>query len=150
MENSQNQDQTEVQELEPVEGIDERVLNTPAEDQKVTIPQIDEGQQINTFMQFNKTPQVQPGQGIVLDLAGEKAEIKEEDIQGETDTKLLRKMTGQELSGDEAANPGAFIIIIFVAILLFGFLVLNMKRSEEIGKLQQEIEKLKKFSISSK
>lgn len=139
----QTQNQEEFQDLEKVEGIDERVLNTPAEEQKTTIPNIDEGQQIDTFMQFNKTPQVQTDEGIVLDLAGEEAEIEEEDLSSETDTKLLRKITGAQLPADEMVKPGAFLIIIIVALALFGFLVMNLKRNEEITKLQSEIDKLK-------
>ena len=96
MDTNQETNQEEFQDLENVENIDERVLNTPAEEQKVTLPKIDEGQQMETFLQFNRTPQVQTEGGIVLDLAGEQAEIEEEDLSAETNTKLLRKITGEE------------------------------------------------------
>jgi len=143
MDTNQEQNQEDYESLENVEVIDERVLNTPAEERKTIIPQIDEGQQLETFMRFNRTPQVKTEGGIILDLAGEKAEIEEEDLTSETNTKLLRKITGEELTADELVNPGAFIIIIMVALGLFGFLFVNLKRSEEISKLQSEINKLK-------
>lgn len=151
MSTTTQQEQTEeYQDLEKIEEIDERVLNTPAEEQKVTLPTIDDGQKVDTFMQFNKTPQVTTDEGIVLDLAGQQAEIEEGELTTQADSKLLRKITGQELTGDEATNPGAFLIIIMVSIVLFGFLVMNMKRTEEIGKLKEEIDKMKKFSLSDR
>jgi len=150
MDTSQNENPEEYESLENVSEIDERVLNTPAVEKKITIPEIDDSQQIETFMRFNRTPQVQTEGGIVLDLAGEKAEIKEEDFSAETSTKLLRSITGGGLEADEFVNPGAFLIIIIVAAALFGFLLMNFKRSEEITKMQKEINKLKKFRISDK
>ena len=143
MDTSQETNQEEFQDLENVESIDDRVLNTPAEERKITIPKIDEGQQMETFLQFNRTQQVETEGGIILDLAGEKAEIEEEDLSAETNTMLLRKITGESLSADELVNPGAFLIIIMVALGLFGFLIINFKRSEEINILQKEINKLK-------
>jgi len=143
MDTNQEQNQEDFESLENVESIDERVLNTPAEERKTTIPKIDEGQQLETFMRFNRTPQVETEGGIILDLAGEKTEIEEEDFTAETNTKLLRKITGEQLTTDELVNPGAFLIIIMVTLGLFGFLFVNLRRSEEITNLQREIDKLK-------
>jgi len=143
MDTQQTQNQEEFEDLESIENIDERILNTPAEEEEIRRPTINEDQQLETFLQFNRTPEVKTDEGIVLDLAGEKSEIKTEDITEENSSNLLRKITGQELQADELVNPGAILIIIMVAITLFGFLLMNFKRSEEIMKMQREIDKLK-------
>ena len=141
MDNGQNQE--EYESLENVEEINEGILNTPAEEKKSNIPVIDGGQQIDTFMKFNKLPDVRTDEGIVLDLGGEKAVIDEGDFTNESGNYLFNKITGQGLEADGLVNPGAFFIIFLVAIATFGFLLMNFKRSEEMGKLQEEINKIK-------
>ena len=150
MDTNQNQEQEDYESLKEVETIDERILNTPAEEQERLTPDINENQQMDTFMKFNQTPQVTTDEGIVLDLGGQKSKIDNEDLTEGASTKLLRSITGNELHADEFIKPGAFIIILLISIGLFGFLLVNFKRSEEISKLQKEIDKLKKFSLSDK
>ncbi len=141
METEQNQ--PEFDNLEKVEQINEGVLNTPAKEPKITQPVIDQDQQLKTFMQFNKLPQVKTDQGIVLDLAGEKAAVNEGQISKETTTNLFGKITGNDLQVDEPSSGNALFIIVLISVGLFAFLLMNFKRTEEMGKLQEEINKLK-------
>jgi len=141
MDNDQNQD--EYDSLENVEEINEGILNTPAEEKENKLPVIDGGQQMDTFMKFNRLPDVKTDEGIVLDLGGEKAAIDEGDFTSESGNHLFNKITGQGLEADGLVNPSAFFIIFLVAAATFGFLLINFKRSEEMGKLQEEINKIK-------
>ena len=138
-----NSNTEEYESLESVQQIDERVLNTPAKEQKVTLPTIDEDAQLETFLQFNKSPAVKTDEGIILDLGGKAAPIDEGDFSKDNKNSLLSSVTGKELEADSMVNPGAFITIFIVAAALFGFMLVNFKRTEEMTKLTQEINKLK-------
>lgn len=130
--------------LEGVEQIDERVLNTPAKENKLELPEIDDGQKLDTFMKFNKMPEVKTEEGIVLDLAGEKKEIRDEDLTTQSTSQLLKKVTGKsDLEVESMGSGNAFFIIFIVAAGLFGFLLMNFKQTEEMTKLKHELDKLK-------
>lgn len=141
MDTEHNKEQ--VEELPSVDGIDERVLNTPAKEQKINLPTIDEDAQLETFLQFNKSPQVKTDQGIVLDLGGKATPIDEGDFSKDSKNSLLSSVSGNELEADSMVNPSAFFIIFLVAAALFGFMLVTFRRTEEMSKLHEEINKLK-------
>ena len=144
MDTTQEQQQEDYENLEGVGGIDERILNTPAKENKVQLPEIDDQQKLDTFMKFNKMPEVKTEEGIVLDLAGEQKEINDEDLSIQATSKLLEKVTGKsDLEAGSMGSGNAFFIIFIVAAALFGFLLMNFKQTEEMTKLKQELDKLK-------
>jgi len=147
MDTSQNQQDQQNQDYESLEGvknIDERVLNTPAKENKVQLPEIDDGQKLDTFMKFNKMPEVKTEDGIVLDLAGEKKEIKDDDLSTSTNSQLFSKVTGnKEVVADSMGSSNALFIMFIIAAGLFGFLLMNFKQTEEMSKLKHEIDRLK-------
>jgi len=137
-----NENTEEYDSLENAKGIDERVLNTPAVERKINIPVIDDEAQMETFLQFNKTREVKTDEGLVLDLGGEKATIDEGDFSKETGNSLFGNATG-DLKPDGIVGSSAVFTIILISVALFGFLLVNFKRTEELGKLHEEISKLK-------
>ncbi|MFC1755927.1 hypothetical protein ACFLZK_00855 [Patescibacteria group bacterium] len=138
-----NNNQEEYESLESVEEIDERILNTPAKEQKIIPPTIDDDAQLETFLQFNKSPEVRTDEGLILDLGGEPALIDEGDFSKGSKNSLLSSITGKELEADDMVNPGAFFTIFLVAAAVFGFMFVTLRRTDEMTKLTEEINKLK-------
>ena len=133
----------EYESLENVTGVDERILNTPAQERKINIPKIDDDAQMETFMQFNKTREVKTDEGLVLDLGGEKATIDEGDFSKGSGYSIFGNAAGDDLKPGGLVGSSAVFTIVLISVALFGFLLVNFKRTEELGKLNEEINKLK-------
>ena len=137
----QNQeDYTELQ--ENIDKIDPGVLNTPAKEPK-RVDQLIPNIRPDTFFHFNKPGKLEPQQDVVLDLGGTKTQL---DTKGEelgTSTRYLEKVFGDDLGDTNEINTNA----IFSGFLVFGglffFILFNVKKSEQIMKLEKELEKIK-------
>ena len=143
MDTYQEQNEEEYEALqENLEGINPAILNTPAEE-PTNIQELLPKVSPDTFVQFNKPGQIKPDQDVVLDLGGKQTQLDSSSGALRTESKYLEKIFGEDFNVEESFNSSAVVLFFVVVTVLFFFVMFGIKRSEQIGYLEKEIEKLK-------
>jgi hypothetical protein len=147
MEPNQQQNQEDYTELqENLDEIDPGVLNTPAREPK-RIDKLMPNVRPDTFFHFNKPGKVEPQQDVVLDLGGSKKQLNTQGEELGASTKYLEDVFGDDLGGAKEINTNAIFIGFLVFVGLFFFILFNIKKAEQITKLEKELERMKGQSL---
>lgn len=142
MDTQQQQNQDDYSQLQQnVDQIDPKVLNTPAKEPK-KMNDLLKDQRDDAFVQFNQPGNLQPKQDVVLDLGGKPTQLNTQSDTLGTSTNYLKKVFGEDINNGGGLNPNFIIIGILIFIGLFFFILFNIKKSDQISRLESELKKL--------